>query len=104
MSDNDVFLETARQARTAIPQAGASNGRRWLRRLRVPILIVALVIILAGTRELNVLAAHNAIFALVMGFGTAVAALAVYRRLSRAVEGRRDVPELSAAGRWSAAR
>ena len=101
VSRNDAFRATPAHARTATRPAGVPAGHRRLRPLRVPILIVALVIILAGTRELNVLAEHNAALALVAGFGTALAALACYAWLSRTVEGRPAVPELSAAGRWS---
>lgn len=102
MSRNDAFRATTpAHARTATRPAEVPAGRRRLRALRVPILIVALVLILAGTRQLNVLAEHNAVLALVAGFGTALAALACYAWLSRTVEGRPAAPELSAAGRWS---
>ncbi len=101
MPDNDVFRGAAVHAPYPIAPAEVSAGRRRLRRWRVPVLIVTLMIILVGTRELNVLAGHNAVSALVVGIGTAVAALACYTWLSRTVEVRPAVPELSAAGRWS---
>jgi hypothetical protein len=101
MSNNDVFQPAAGDARTTAPMAGEPGLRRWLHRLRVSIMIIAVFLILVGTRELNDLVVHNWILALVVGFGTAVAALAVYTWLSRTVEGRQSVPELSRAGRWS---
>jgi membrane protease YdiL (CAAX protease family) len=88
-------------AETPVGLAAVPAGRRRLRKWRVPVLIVALMIILVGTRELNVLAKNNALVALVVGAGTAVAALACYAWLSRTVEIRPAVPEVSAAGRWS---
>jgi len=50
VSSNDVFRGSARHAQTAAPLAGGADARRWLRRLRVPILIVALLLVLVGTR------------------------------------------------------
>jgi membrane protease YdiL (CAAX protease family) len=76
-------------------------ARRRLRRFRVPVLVVSLLAILAGTRGLNVLAADHWLLALITGLGTATAALFSYRWLSRTVEGRDTVPELAPAGRWS---
>ena len=101
MTNNDVFQGSARHTPAAAPPAGESAGRRWLRRLRVPVLIVAMLLVTSGARGLNDLVVHNTILALVVGFGTALAALAAYIWLSRTVEGRQAVPELSAAGRWS---
>lgn len=101
MSSNDVYRRTARHAQTGVPPAGESDARRWLRRLRVPVLIIAVFLILIGTRELNDLVVHNAAYAILVGFGTAWAAVAVYTWLSRTVEGRPAVPELSVAGRLS---
>lgn len=94
-----------------MPQDGAGHRaatatelspvRRRLRRFRVPVLVVALLAVLAVTRGLNVLAADHWFLALITGLGTAVAALVCYRWLSRTVEARETVPELAAAGRWS---
>lgn len=79
--------------------ADLSPARTRLRRFRVPVLVVALLVILAATRGLNVLAAGNVVVALVVGLATAAGALVCYRWLSRTVEGRKTVPELSADGR-----
>jgi uncharacterized protein len=79
---------------------GLSPTRRRLRTFRVPVLVLALLVVLAATRGLNVLAGANVFVALVVGLGTAVAALACYRWLSRTVEARETVTELSAGGRW----
>ncbi|GLY98334.1 CPBP family intramembrane glutamic endopeptidase [Actinoplanes sp. NBRC 103695] len=81
--------------------AELSPARRRLRRFRVPVLVIALLVVLAATRGLNVLAAGNAFVALVVGLGTAVAALVCYHWLTRTVEARATVTELSRAGRWS---
>jgi len=69
------------------------------RRFRVPVLIVALAVVLVATRGLNVLAAHNPITALLVGFGTAAGALVAYKWLARKVEGRETVEELPREGR-----
>ncbi|MGH3379735.1 MAG: lysostaphin resistance A-like protein [Actinoallomurus sp.] len=95
---------------TGIPPEAATRpdelsvARRRLRRFRVPVLLVALAAVLAGTRGLNVLAGHNAITGLAVGIGTAVGALAAYVWLSRTVEARRTVSELPTLGRWSGLR
>ncbi|MFG1606075.1 CPBP family intramembrane glutamic endopeptidase [Actinoplanes sp. NPDC049265] len=78
-----------------------SPARRRLRRFRVPVLVVALLVVLAATRGLNVLAADHAFLALIVGLGTAAAALFCYHWLSRTVEARDTVTELSGTGRWS---
>jgi membrane protease YdiL (CAAX protease family) len=77
------------------------SARRRLRSFRVPVLVVALLAVLAATRGLNVLAADHAFLALIVGLGTAVAALFCYHWLSRTVEMRDTVPELARTGRWS---
>jgi membrane protease YdiL (CAAX protease family) len=76
-------------------------GRRRLKRFRVPVLVVALLAVLAATRGLNILAGRFSVTALVVGLGTAVAALAGYVWLSRKVEVRDTVGELPKQGRWS---
>jgi membrane protease YdiL (CAAX protease family) len=95
MTEETTFREAA------IPEGTDSVARRRLRRFRVPVLLVALFAVLVGTRGLNVLAEHNAITGLVVGIGTAVAAVVIYIWLSRTVEMREAVTELSANGRWS---
>lgn len=94
--DEDTIATNAR-ARNPEPTA----ARRRLRQFRVPVLIVALVAVLLGTRGLNVLAEPIPVIALVTGFLTAAAALVCYGWLSRTVELRPDVPELSPTHRWS---
>src|SRR5437763_12390884 len=84
-----------------ITQAEPTVARQWLRRLRVPVLIVALFVVLVGTRGLNVLAEPVPALALVAGLATAAAAVALCIWLSRTVELRRSVPELAPAKRWS---
>ena len=74
--------------------------RRRLRSFRVPVLVLALVAVLAATRGLNVLAAGNKPFALVVGLATAVAAIFCYRWLSGYVENRATITELSPDNRW----
>jgi CAAX protease family protein len=81
--------------------AEPSTARRRLRRFRVPVLIVALFAVLLGTRGLNVLAEPVPVIALLVGFATAAAALLAYAWLSRTVELRPDVPELTRENRWS---
>ncbi|MFI5936231.1 lysostaphin resistance A-like protein [Actinoplanes sp. NPDC051494] len=76
-------------------------AKNRLRQFRVPVLIVAMAAVLAGTRGLNVLAAHNPITAVLVGFATAVAALFAYKWLARTVESRETVDELPDAGRWT---
>ncbi|MEV6632626.1 CPBP family intramembrane glutamic endopeptidase [Actinoplanes sp. NPDC051470] len=85
--------------RDSVHDAGLSPARRRLRSFRVPVLVVALLVVLAATRGLNVLAGGNVFVALLVGLGTAVAALACYRWLSRAVEARETITELSPQGR-----
>ncbi len=93
--DGDDTAGTA-PARTA----GPGTARRRLRRFRVPVLIVALMAVLLGTHGLNVLAEPVPVVALIVGFATAAAALAGYFWLSRTVELRSDVPELTRVNRW----
>lgn len=75
--------------------------RQRLRRFRVPVLVVALAGVLLGTRGLNVLAGNISILAVIVGFLTAAGAVAFYVWLSRTVELRPSVPELSPSTRWS---
>src|SRR5262249_38049061 len=79
-----------------------SAGRRRLRRFPVPVLIVALAVVLVATRAVNSLVEEVPILALLVGIGTAVAAIACYRWLSCKVEARGTVEELAPKGRRSA--
>ena len=83
-------------------QSELSPARRRLRSFRVPVLIVAMAAVLVVTRVLNMLVADVPILALLVGIGTATAAIACYVWLSRRVEARAAVTELPRAGRWSA--
>lgn len=94
------FLTFCGMTNHALPLSELSTARRRLRRFRVPVLIAAMAAVLVGTRLLNMLVADVPILALLMGIGTAVAAIAVYRWLSRTVEVRAEVSELPRAGRW----
>ena len=85
----------------ALTLSGLSTTRRRLRRFRVPVLIVAMAAVLVVTRLLNLAVADVPVLALLMGIGTAAAAIAGYAWLSRKVEGRAEVTELPRAGRWS---
>jgi CAAX protease family protein len=98
-SASKSVAQTLRKA-YAMLDTGRSPARSRLRKFRVPVLVVALLVVLAATRGLNVLAAGNAAVALVVGLLTAVGALLCYRWLSRTVEARETVTELSADGRW----
>lgn len=86
----------------ALSPSELSPARRRLRSFRAPVLIVAMAAVLIVTRVLNMLVADVPILALLVGIGTAIAAIACYAWLSRRVEGRADVTELPRAGRWSA--
>ncbi|GAB3442125.1 hypothetical protein GCM10027570_09130 [Streptomonospora sediminis] len=85
---------------TVAQQAGPSAGRRRLRSFRVPVLVVALLVVLAATAGINRLVAPVPLLALPVGIALAVAALACYGWLSRTVELRPSVPELAKEGRW----
>lgn len=78
-----------------------SPPRILLRRLRFPVLLVALLAVMAAAAGINQAVARVPILALATGAGLAVGGVFMYRWLSRAVELRPDVPELAAAGRWS---
>ncbi len=82
------------------PAGEPSVARRRLRSFRVPVLLVALVAVLIGTRGLNVLADHVPVIGLIVGLATAAGALVFYIWLSRTVELRPSVPELSPSNRW----
>ncbi|WP_211763296.1 CPBP family intramembrane glutamic endopeptidase [Kutzneria sp. CA-103260] len=84
-----------------LPAAELSTARRRLRSFRVPVLIVAMAAVLVITRLLNMAVEDVPILALLMGLGTAAAAIACYAWLSRKVEARTSITELPRAGRWS---
>jgi membrane protease YdiL (CAAX protease family) len=95
-------MDRAESPETVAPQPETvPSARRRLRSFRVPVLIFAMFAVLTGTRGLNVLAAHVPVLAPIVGLATAAGSLACYRRLSRTVELRSDVPELAPAGRWN---
>ncbi|MEU3644700.1 type II CAAX endopeptidase family protein [Lentzea sp. NPDC034063] len=70
-----------------------------LRRFRFPVLFVALFAVMLAVVGIDTLVAPLPLLALPVGIGLAAAGIVCYRRLSRAVEGRDDVPEL-APDRW----
>lgn len=86
---------------STLPQAGPDTGRGRLRRFRFPVLLVALFGVMSVTSGINQLVSPIPILALPVGIGLAVAAVACYRWLCRAVELRPDIPELGKTGRWS---
>ncbi|MEV5887918.1 CPBP family intramembrane glutamic endopeptidase [Nonomuraea fuscirosea] len=82
-----------------LPQAGLSAARRRLRTFRFPVLLVAMFAVMTVIAGINQLVSPVPVLALPVGLGLAVAAIVGYRRLSRAVELRSDVPELDKADR-----
>ncbi|GHH29505.1 CPBP family intramembrane glutamic endopeptidase [Lentzea cavernae] len=73
---------------------------RSLRRFRFPVLFVSLFAVMLAVVGIDTLVAPVPLLALPVGVGLAVAGIACYRRLSRKVEERDDVPELAARDRW----
>ncbi|WP_326632750.1 CPBP family intramembrane metalloprotease [Nonomuraea fuscirosea] len=82
-----------------LPQAGPSAARSRLRTFRFPVLLVAMFAVMTVIAGINQLVSPVPVLALPVGVGLAVAAIVAYRRLSRAVELRSDVPELDKADR-----
>lgn len=82
-------------------QAEPSTGRRRLRAFRFPVLLLALIGVMAAFAGINQLVAPLWFLALPVGIGLAIAGAACYRWLSRTVELRPDVPELAKTGRRS---
>lgn len=78
-----------------------STGRRRLRTFRVPVLLLALIGVMAAFSGINQLVAPLPLLALPVGIGLAIAGVACYRWLTRTVELRPSVPELAKTGRWS---
>lgn len=75
-----------------------SAGRRWLRRLRFPVLLLAMLVVLVANSGINLLVNPVPPLHLVVGAGLAVGIAFVYRWLSRTVERRPSVPELAKTG------
>jgi membrane protease YdiL (CAAX protease family) len=79
-----------------------ANTRReppaWLRRLRFPVLLVAMFAVLTASGALNSALSGLGVLEMVVGLGTAAAALFCYHRLSRFVEQRQTVTELERTG------
>lgn len=94
-------MASAEHPENPLPQAGPTKGRGRLRRFRFPILLVALFGVMVVTGWINQLVSPIPILALPVGVGLAVTAVACYHWLCRAVELRRDIPELAKTGRWS---
>ncbi|MDJ1130752.1 CPBP family intramembrane glutamic endopeptidase [Streptomyces iconiensis] len=86
---------------TPLQQGELSTGRLRLRTFRFPVLVVALLGVMAATAGINQLVAPLAFLALPVGIGLALAGLACYRWLARTVELRAEIGELAQAGRWS---
>jgi uncharacterized protein len=83
------------------PEAGPSTSRRRLRSFRVPVLVIALLLVTVAFDGVHRLVEPVPLLALPVGLGLAVAGVAFYQWLSRTVELRADVPELTKEGRWS---
>ncbi|WP_399884695.1 lysostaphin resistance A-like protein [Streptomyces sp. BBFR51] len=81
-------------------QDGLSDGRRRLRTFRFPVLLLAMIGVMAAVAGINQLVAPLPFLALPVGVGLAVAGVACYRRLCRTVE-QRPVSELAKTGQWS---
>ncbi|WP_231618472.1 CPBP family intramembrane glutamic endopeptidase [Nonomuraea sp. SBT364] len=86
---------------STLPQAGSATGRGRLRRFRFPVLLVTLFGVMVVTGGINQLVSPVPILVLPVGVGLAVAAVACYRRLCRAVELRPDIAEVGKTARWS---
>lgn len=94
-------MASAEHQESTVPQAGRATGRGWLRRFRFPVLLVAFFGVMVVTGGINQLISPVPVLALPVGVGLAIAAVACYRWLCRAVELRPDIPELGKTGRWS---
>ncbi|GAA2686973.1 MULTISPECIES: CPBP family intramembrane glutamic endopeptidase [Actinosynnema] len=82
------------------PPTEVPANRARLRSFRVPVLLVALFAVLAAVTGANRLVAPVPVLALPVGLALAAACVACYRRLSRYVELRDEVPEAAPDGRW----
>jgi membrane protease YdiL (CAAX protease family) len=72
--------------------SSAAVGRR--KSLRFPILLVAMLVVMAGLGAVNAAMSGLGLLEFVVGMASAAAALFCYHRLSKAVEQRRTVAEL----------
>ncbi|SFJ43020.1 CPBP family intramembrane glutamic endopeptidase [Amycolatopsis sacchari] len=75
----------------------ANEGRTppaWLHTWRLPVMVVALLVILVVAQQLTVLLSGTGLLGLVVGVAAAAATLFCYVRLTRFVERRPSVPEL----------
>jgi membrane protease YdiL (CAAX protease family) len=95
-----IVASTEHQENT-FPQAGLSTGRRRLRKIRFPVLLVALFGVMTASAGINRLVSPVPILALPVGIGLAIAAVTAYRWLCRTVELRPSIPELEETGRRS---
>lgn len=78
----------------------ATIEKARLQRFRFPILVVAMLAVLAAARGINVLASFHPLAALAAGLATSAAAVFAYVRLHRVVEGR-EADEVSLTHLWS---
>jgi membrane protease YdiL (CAAX protease family) len=86
-------------ARTNRPKDAVRTAN--LRRFRLPVLLVVFFAVLLANAGINQLVSPIAILALPVGVGVAIAIVAGYRRLSRIVEQRSDIPEFDRRRMWS---
>jgi uncharacterized protein len=72
-----------------------------LRRYRFPVLLVAFTVVMLANAVVMRLVSPVVLLALPLGIGSVIAVVAGYRRLSRVVEQRADIPELARVRVWS---
>ncbi|WP_260194832.1 CPBP family intramembrane glutamic endopeptidase [Actinophytocola gossypii] len=72
-----------------------------LRRYRFPVLLVAFTVVMLANAAIMQLVSPVVLLALPLGIGSVIAVLAGYRKLSRVVERRADIPELARVRVWS---
>ncbi|MBW4717847.1 CPBP family intramembrane glutamic endopeptidase [Saccharothrix obliqua] len=72
-----------------------------LRRYRFPVLLVAFTVVMLVNAVIMQLVSPVALLALPLGVGSVIVVVAGYRKLSRVVEQRADIPELTEARVWS---
>ncbi|MFC0109602.1 CPBP family intramembrane glutamic endopeptidase [Kibdelosporangium aridum] len=77
------------------------EGNGKLRRFRFPVLLVVFAVVMLANAGIMQLVSPIVLLALPVGIGAAIAVVAGYRRLSRVVEQRPDVPEIAKAGMWT---
>lgn len=88
------------QSSHTVEQVEPPAGRRRLRTFRLPVLLLALIGVMAANAGINQLVAPVPFLALPVGIGLAIAGVACYRWLSRTVELRSHVPELAKSDMW----